>query len=100
MSMFEIFAIIQDWYAGNHELASACLSANTYMTFHEAHAYLDEYGEEGMTVLFTRIVEADDSEEYQAILDNLLEMQDYLTDVIKDVQELIDVRLVLEKANG
>lgn len=100
MSMFEIFAIIQDWYSGNHGLASACLAANTTMTLHEAHAYLEEYGDEGMTVMFTRIVEADNSEEYQAILDNLLEMQDYLSDVIKDVRELIDVRHILEKANG
>lgn len=99
MSMFEIFAIIQDWYAGNHELASACLSANTHMTFHEAHAYLDEYGEEGMTVLFTRIVE-NTVESYQDILDNMMELRDYLSEVIKDLQELIDETALLEAANG
>lgn len=99
MSMFEIFAVIQDWYSGNHELASACLSANTHMTFHEAHAYLDEYGEEGMTVLFTRIVE-NTVESYQDILDNMMELRDYLSEVIKDLQELIDETALLEAANG
>ncbi len=100
MSMFEIFAIIQDWYSGYHGLASACLAAHTQMPLCEAYEYLEEHGEEGMTVLFTRIVEVDESSEYQAILDNLSEMKNYLNNVIKNVQELIDVRLVLEKANG
>jgi len=101
MSMFEIFAIIQDWYSGNHELASTCLAANSRMTIHEAHAYLDQHGEEGMTVLFSRIVEESQEslDDYRAILDNLVEMQDYLSQVIKDVTEEIDVREKLNAVN-
>ena len=102
LSMFEIFAIIQDWYSGNHELASACLAANSRMTFHEAHAYLEDHGEEGMTVMFSRIVGEDGEslDDYRAILDNLVEMQDYLSQVIKDVTEEIDVREKLHAANS
>lgn len=99
MSMFEIFAIIQDWYEGNHELASACLAANTHMTLHEAHAYLDEYGGEGMTVLFSRVVE-DNVESYQDILDNMFQLRDYLSEVIRDLENLIDERAPMEEANG
>lgn len=99
MSMFEIFAIIQNWYEGNHELASACLAANTHMTLHEAHAYLDEYGHEGMTVLFSRIAQ-DNVESYQDILDNMFLLRDYLSDVIRDLENLIDERAPMEEANG
>lgn len=100
MSMFEIFAIIQDWYSGNQELAAACLAANSRMTIHEAHAYLDQYAEEGMTVLFSRIVEEGETEEYQAILDNMVELRDYLNEVIKDLQELIDEKKFVEIVNS
>jgi len=100
--MFEIFAIIQDWYSGNHELASASLAANSRMTFHEAHAYLDQHGEEGMTALFSGIVEESEEtlDDYRAILDNLVEMQDYLSQVIKDVTEEIDIREKLHAVNS
>lgn len=89
MSMFEIFAIVQDWYSGNHELASTCLAAHTHMTIHEAHAYLDEYGDLGMTMLFKLIVE-DWVEEAPLILDNMLELRDWLDEIIRDLRNEID----------
>lgn len=89
MSMFQIFALIQDWYSGEHWLATTCLSAHTGMSLDEAHAYLEEHGSSGMTVLFKKVA-IDWSEEAPAILENMTELRDYLDEIIRDLSNEVD----------
>lgn len=92
MSMFQIFALIQDWYSGDHWLASSCLSAHTDMSLEEAHLYLEEHGPNGMTVLFQKVA-TDWTEEAPEILDNMVELRDFLDEIIRDLRDDIDERV-------
>ena len=88
MSLFEIFALVQNWYEGNRILAASCLAAHSLMTVQEAYAYLDEHQSDGLSVMIIKIVQ--DLDEIEEVISNLKELDEWLNDVINQLIEHVD----------